>query len=424
MSTDLYKSVKWNDGEGITPTDLNDAHRFLAAKLSDQLLEKLIGSPNNYDPVLSGQKGANSSVNYAYALSVGGAQPLQGSTTSKIKISAGTLYQKVANADGDNATLLAYTFDGTDEFTITAGHATLNRVDMIQMKLERVDADPQTRDFEDATTRAVTSQSMNKKQRVQCTLSLKTGSGSSLAASPAYPTPDAGYVPIACIVVGATWAGAERFYYDDMAGARAVIHDLRMPINVKPQCIAPTMWTYTSGTFTNTGYGSLLCTSATGQYAAARVLSNHGRLVGLTVVQKNGVNAANNMFLGTENDFKLVDLSATIANNTTTSPHRATLRMQDIEAATQRYDSRSGLGGTAPTVTGNGTHGLPIWANGKRGPEPVGDIYGGDETIVTGVTAYLSHWDGGHLLLKTAAVDASSPQQELYGAIFYVAEGI
>lgn len=78
------------------------------------------------------------------------------------------------------------------------------------------------------TDQVLTSQSFNVKRRVQATISVKQGTP---AASPTYPTPDAGYVVIAGVVVPATWVGASApVTIDSAAAGSLVIHDQRMPI--------------------------------------------------------------------------------------------------------------------------------------------------------------------------------------------------
>ncbi len=241
MTLDVYKSMAQTDGEAITFGDINDAQRFLAARLTDQFFEKLIGSPTTADPEFGSQNGANATTVWAYALSIGGAHPKQGSANNKVKIGAGTLFQKLASADGNEPTIAAFTFDGTLEVTIANGSAVNPRVDMIQMKLEYVAADVQSRDFQDATTGALSTITPSKKRQIQCTVSVKQGA---VAASPTYPTPDAGYVPIAAVVVGTNYVAAAGLVYVDTAGAVAVLHDLRMPLRIRPHSVAPTSMIY------------------------------------------------------------------------------------------------------------------------------------------------------------------------------------
>lgn len=420
MSTDLYKIVKFSDGEGVVYDDFDNTNKFLAAKLTDQIFEKLVGAPGYYDPHVANYQGANVSTNYAYALTVGGAVPMQGSTTSKIKLGAGTLFQKISNANGNNSTFLPYTFDGTDEFTISAGHATLNRVDMLQMKLELVDTDSTTRDFKDATTGVVTSTTFNKKNRVQCTLSVKSGTA---ATNPVYPTPDAGYVPIACVVVGATWAGAERMYFADVGGARTAIHDLRMPVGIhKFRAVMAAAygvggdWRYSSGD------AYCYCNSSAGHdWLYVPCHSPVGRLVAVAAQTANDVAGANGIMLGSGGQgFRMADITTALLN-ATTSTHLKVAKLSDIESS-PIFDSHHSSSSMSYTVSGNGTHGLPVWTNGKRGIDPVGEIYSGDETISSGVGVYEDDVRGLDLMVE--ARDSAVPVQEIRKVEWFVATGI
>lgn len=374
MATDGYKIVLYNDGEGLTHGDLNNNQRFLSAMLTDQMLGKLIGNPANTDPQFSSQT-VNAPTTWAYALSVGGANPKQGSANNKLLIGAGTIFQKIANSDGNDMTLLPFTFDGTTEFTIANGDATNPRCDMIQMKLELENGDLQSRDFEDGTTHVITTTSVNKQRRVKATLSVKTGTP---AASPVYPTPDAGYVPLCVVVVHATWAGATPFSYHDRGATAAVIHDLRMPINVKPFVnhardfqVEGVRWEYAGITAPSNDY--IQCISAAGGYIPAFVQTKgYGRLVGFALAHQGGHTAAatgtNLVRYGSSNDSNyFVCQLKSLLNTTATDKYRKFTFAQ--LNANLVFNADFGDGGAAPVVQGNGTHYPPIWSNGKRCPE-------------------------------------------------------
>jgi hypothetical protein len=248
-TNDNYKQMLQSDGEAIVAGDMNDAQRFLSARLLDQILSafapSVIVGGASLDPEFTGQLGADMlSGPYSYALNPGGAYPRQGTANNKVQIAPGTLLQKTGNSNGNEETLLAYTFAGTEEVTIADGDVANPRVDIIQMKLELVEGDNQLRDFEDAITDAPSTAGTNKKRRVQCTLSVKQGAA---AASPTYPAPDAGYVVIAGVVVGTSYVGAAGLKFEDTAGAVAVLHDQRMPLRVRPHGVHPQMFHFYSG---------------------------------------------------------------------------------------------------------------------------------------------------------------------------------
>lgn len=387
MATDLYKTVLWNDGEDIVFGDLNDQQRFLTAKLFDQVFEKMIPAMDADDVDFPDQAGSNASTAWAYCLEIGGGGRLiQGSAANKVKVTAGTIMQKIASADGNEAKLLAYTLPGTDEFTISNGHATLNRVDMIQMKLEMIETTSTSRDFKDAVTGANSTQNMNKTRQVQCTLSVKSGAN---AANPAYPSPDAGYVPLGCVIVPATWtaaAGAPAFFYDDgvlnTGNDYAELHDLRMPLNVQSETLWPgdaafdaTYWTRT----TDPSAPKITCAALAGTSPANALYfysrRRKGRLLAVQVYQDHGANTANKMRLcrivPSNNYYTYwVDISGVINTSNSTNYAGAPL-MTALRADVEKQNLTTGgsAGSQTPfTVTGNGTHTPPIWAGLWRGP--------------------------------------------------------
>lgn len=89
---------------------------------------------------------------------------------------------------------------GNIEMTTAVGHATLPRIDIVEATFAYVDSDPESRDFEDAVTRAPTTQTPDKVRRVQLTLAVKQGTP---AATPEYPTPTAGASAICAVYVPA-----------------------------------------------------------------------------------------------------------------------------------------------------------------------------------------------------------------------------
>lgn len=244
MATDLFKQVLFNDGEELTYGDLNDQENFADAMLTDQILESLVGNftLTGVDPLFSGAVQADAANHLAYCLRGGSAYLRQGSASNKVQIAPGVLFQKTANKTGNASTLLPYYFDGssTYEFTIAAGSAN-PRVDLLQMSLTMVSGNSQTRDFKDATTGAITSQTMNKKRQVQCTLSVKQGTP---AASPTIPDPDAGYVAVGCVIVTSTYTTGTSltFGVDPSPTNNAFVWDQRMPMQVRCFRPSPETW--------------------------------------------------------------------------------------------------------------------------------------------------------------------------------------
>jgi len=90
----------------------------------------------------------------------------------------------------------------------------------------------------------IISQVMNMKRRVNCVLSVKSGTP---GASPTYPSPDAGCVVIAGIVVNASYAGANPITFQDSGSPRAVVHDQRMPLFMRPVCVGANQFIFNDG---------------------------------------------------------------------------------------------------------------------------------------------------------------------------------
>lgn len=144
MTLDLFKRPKFSPGQEIQDQDLTDLGRFLEARLADQFFGQFAVNLSN--PLVANVSSAPG-IGEAYALTVGGGHPRQGSTFRKINIAPGTLMQKIENMNGNSPTMLMYTFNGTEEVSLVNGDPTNPRVDLVQMKLELVDDDLQGRAF-------------------------------------------------------------------------------------------------------------------------------------------------------------------------------------------------------------------------------------------------------------------------------------
>jgi hypothetical protein len=475
MTLDSFKGVNLSPGQEIRSQDLNDAQRFLLSKLCDAMLEHLVpGADSNTQETLSkldvtATHGTDVPLNaWAYALHGGQAYPRKGTGNDKIQVSAGTLFQKVAAHNGDEPGFLSYTFEGTEEVTMLAADASNPRVDLLQMKLEWVSGDSQSRvfrveatpatldlaahtasvdtevssrvwgstgnviklqfaprasgvgvtvtetgftvlvEYEDGvstvadveaaidadstlievtgnglgaavlsapgdtfgpvnlaggTNSVLTSQNFNMKRRVQMTLSMKQGVA---GASPQYPTPDAGYVPIAAVLVPANWTYATEFKYADHA-TDAVLHDQRMPMGV-PQwhtCRAVDLLANNSA-----GYWPL---SDKKEYVTAGASKNnafavcpHARMGRLLAVQVTGcglvgthISHYNYNNLGTQatamNDSN-AEVNAVGAINTLTSERRYLESAHNAAAA----------GPTIQSSAASPYYGPPMWTSGRR----------------------------------------------------------
>jgi hypothetical protein len=293
MTTDLYKRVYFSDGEGLTYGDLNDIQSFIRSQLWDGFYQKtapgLVSATGSVlatagtDFGLGGTNPADINNTHAYALKGGQAFPRRGSAGNKVKITPGTLFQKVGTGDGITPTFLPFTFTGAEEVTLAVGDASLPRIDIIQMKLELITEDSQTRDFKDGTTGVITSTTFNKKLRVQCTLSLKQGTAN---ATPTFPTVDAGYVPICAIYAFAGWGTTYDWlttYAVNSYEGNGYIMDLRMPMRVRAFLIGADRILCGANTARHAGGAYVQTSNATNDFHA--VLPEYidgGRIVGVS----------------------------------------------------------------------------------------------------------------------------------------------
>lgn len=226
----IFKTVLLNNGQGLDHTDLNNMQRFSDARLNDQILRELRRQVHMLSADMSGSEPEGSwrqldieSDKYIWALTGGGGFARPSTSVALTTVArAGTIYQWTDVPDGTDPKFLAYTLDDA-EFTLLhgVGHATLDRIDLIEVQLSYVDGTLESRDFEDSSTGVVTSQSMNTTRRVQCSAQIKAGTP---AASPLYPTPTAGYGVLAAVYVPAT---------HNAVFARTDFIDTRIPIGAK-----------------------------------------------------------------------------------------------------------------------------------------------------------------------------------------------
>jgi hypothetical protein len=104
---------------------------------------------------------------------------------------------------GDAPTFLIYRLASDELGTVfDVGDGTHPRIDAVFIKLDEVDGDPVTRDFEDATTHALSSQTFNKQKQVRLTKLVVKGTP---AASPTAPANQAGYARYGEVYIPAAW---------------------------------------------------------------------------------------------------------------------------------------------------------------------------------------------------------------------------
>jgi hypothetical protein len=372
MATDLYSTVYFNDGEGLVHTDLNNQQAYLRALLQDGILQNIIAGPGYgasiYDPEFGGQHGTNRDTRWAYCLNPGQAFLRQGSANHKIQVAPGALFQKIANSAGTDATLVQFIFAGTEEWTLTDGDATNPRVDLLQMKLEYTTDTSVSRDFEDASTRLVTTTSFNKARRIQCTMNVKAGTP---AASPGIPDPDSGYVAVGFCMVGNGWTTAGNvpiFGVDTVALNNLVVHDLRMPMRVKTYRTDPALYKLVTA-WASSNSGSTVTSSNVTNDLYVPYNGPFGRLVGLTICAAQTPTPAHTGFkLGRSSGI----LSTTFTSSNNTYYNTAPAGWTEWFVNGPIFEGIGGFGGhspaAGPTINPSGvqTYGVPLWTNGRR----------------------------------------------------------
>ena len=222
----IVKEVLYNDGEYIDFNDANAAQRYLrsiaadiglapATRVTDNLLG--VGGFTHADQVIF------PSLNYAYSRYASGA-PRPGGSARQITNLEGPLMQYTLGTgpDGTNPALLTY-WAAADELltTLDIGDAD-PRIDLICIKIDHVNGDSQTRDFKDATTGVISSQTFNKQRQTRLQVAVAKGTP---AGSPTYPAPPAGYVPWCSVFVPAG--------YNSTYVTTTHLRDFRVPLGWK-----------------------------------------------------------------------------------------------------------------------------------------------------------------------------------------------
>lgn len=205
MPITINNRVLFNDGEEVTYGDFNDLQKYSHALHND-----IVAFAEH------GITYSDSSDYTAYLRSVGnGGLVKPGASARVVTNVGGTIAQCTGTPDGLSPKYLVYQLSANElQTTISTNSSGNPRYDIIQVKLEEVDGSSETRDFEDATTGVHTTQSFNKKTRIQLTFSTKEGTP---AGSPVPPAPDSGYVTWAYIYMpnGYNSAFTEAHLYDN-----------------------------------------------------------------------------------------------------------------------------------------------------------------------------------------------------------------
>jgi hypothetical protein len=409
---DNYARARFNDGEGVVFTDFEDSQDLALARVFDQLVEgrapalaagnDLSGSPATLlDPEVWGEMGDRAigqviGGSVAFTLAPGHAMvyPTPGSFT-KLTVGPGTLFQKVSPRTGAAPTFLAYEVRASDglDFTIAAGHATLARYDVIQVKLELVDSDAQSRDFEDAVSRQVTTQLVSKRRRVQATFSYKQGTA---AASPTHPLPDAGFVSLAAVRVPAAWtSGVDPGSDVSVSGSLAIPMQTSVPLGVHTFTTFPDQFMYAGATnWSLSSGGSALATGAGSNLIVPGPHFNCGRLVGVSI--EGSFITSGSVLLGAQ---RWVSISGQFFSTA------VDISGQMLQVAGTHFGfagMTSGIQGATSPLSSSGFAGDPLWCCGSRVPSERPLKQAGAVTFPVGHASQT-----GRLALKVAAGSTS-----------------
>lgn len=372
MSTDFFKKVNFVDGEGLTHTDFNNIGLYQQAAHVDRFCERTVAAialgndlgASFLDPEVPGELGdraVGAVLGASLAFTAGpGECMIYPSTATAVKIGAGTIFQKLSAVTGDGATFVPYSIKNADlTFTVSAGHATNPRFDIIQVKIDEITDTATSRDFEDATTRIVSTITPNIAKRYQLTASYKTGTA---AATPTMPFPDAGYVTLAAVRVPATWTtGIDDGSDVGIAGSLAIIMQMAIPLGVKSFTVLPNEFYYGQATNWGTAPSASGIAVSAGAATNLRIYApqlNEGRIVGVAI-EAVGV-TSQSVRLGR------VRISAGVAGFT--SWQTLTTMMDTAGTNKVGYASLTQIAGNSSPASTTQWSGAPLWTNGTFVP--------------------------------------------------------
>lgn len=239
----IIKEVYFNDGEGLDYRDLNNLQRFMAS----QVWDCAVGSDSRVEE-------RDQSVGASGAcIAVGnGCYPYVVGVSMDVALAAGTVvHYTTSTIDGTTPIMIPYRATNAEfSFTIAASHATLERYDVIQMRVIADDADSETRDFKDATTGVLSSQSFNKRYNNVATVSVVAGTNAAVGTA-TEPSVTSGYVKVAAVYVAPTVTSI----------AKSAIRDYRLPSKLTVIDVPASQGCYTAADWTINNAGRATATA-------------------------------------------------------------------------------------------------------------------------------------------------------------------
>lgn len=191
----INKEVQFTAGEGLVVADLQNMQRYAKAQILDAY-----GRECRTDGSFLG----NNSVCFSRGT---GANVIITGFALQSSNNEGLILQRTGGTiTGDAPDTLSYYLAPAELLTThAAAHATLERWDIVCIKLTEVDGASAARDFKDATTGAVTTVAQNKQKQVTLTKQVVQGTNAATgtATEPAIP---AGFAKWAAVLIPATYA--------------------------------------------------------------------------------------------------------------------------------------------------------------------------------------------------------------------------
>lgn len=277
----IIKTARFSDGQAIDHVDFNNAQRYQQAMVWDGLLRHRLRTTEG--SITAG----GAADTHCFFVGTGGGVKAT-ATALRSSNSAGVIatLPSAAAVDGDDPKALLY-YLAADELLTNHGaaDATLDRWDIVCVKLEQDDDDNVARDFEDGTTRALSSQAFDVQRRVLLTKQVVVGTNAAAgtAVEPAVPS---GFVKWAAVFIPATFA--------TVFTPAVHLRDWRIPAGSIESGIvhAGQFYNKTGVTGFNFGFlgGMQLTADGTGQhcYAVLPVTAPEGRVLRLSVLAEIG----------------------------------------------------------------------------------------------------------------------------------------
>lgn len=233
VTTDLSaRRVRFDpDGEGLDFTDLANMQLFQQSQEHNMLLSggmaDGVGDPELVFDVTDPEAMSNfNDLGFEYGGSVlspwpGAGRWYPGIGARTFVSAAGPMVMVIDEPwNGGGEELALFRLPGSLTLTTAIGDAQ-PRFDLVEVKLEYVDGDNVTRHFEDAVTRAPSTQLTDKERQVQLTYQIKQGVA---GATPVLPAPTAGYVAMLAVFVPAL---------HNAVHTPAAVCDLRIPFGCR-----------------------------------------------------------------------------------------------------------------------------------------------------------------------------------------------